>query len=93
VGINSAIREELQLYSQLDLEFDYSKRLPERENIFEFISWINSLCFRGNDRDALKEEVKTYLTAQSSPLNSTIFFFRASIIYGAAGLFNCVSRC
>jgi hypothetical protein len=37
--------------------------------------------FSRDDWDILKEKVKTYLMAQSSALNSTFFFFCASIVY------------
>jgi hypothetical protein len=41
--------------------------------------WLNGSFFSGDDQDILKEEGKTYLTAQSSPLNSTIYLFHLHI--------------
>jgi hypothetical protein len=64
----SAICEGQQLYSQFKSLTISNVKL----DTFECIVWLNGLFFSGDDRDILKEEVTTYIMAQSSPLNSTI---------------------
>ncbi len=59
--------------SQPDVEFDNVKR-HATSYIFECIFWFNGSFFSGGGRDILKEEVKTFLMAQSSPTNLRIFF-------------------
>jgi hypothetical protein len=53
-----------------DSKFDIFKQHLKRE----CISTLISSYFSGDGRDILKEEVKTYLMAQSSTLNLTFFF-------------------
>jgi hypothetical protein len=56
---------------------------PDKRNIFEFTSWLNiGSFFSGEDREILKEEVKTYnILARLSPLDSTIIF-HLLVVYG-----------
>jgi hypothetical protein len=63
---------------QSDLKFGNFKRQPKR-NVFESIFWLNGSFFRGDYRDILKEEVKTYLMTHVPPLNSTIFISSAHL--------------
>ncbi len=55
------------------LEFKYFKRHPKLV-IFKRIFWLNGSFFSRVDWDNLKEEVKTYLMAQSLPLIPWQFF-------------------
>jgi hypothetical protein len=64
VGFDSAISEGLQLYSQIS-DLTISNGSLNRISLYAF-SVVS-------DQDVLKEEVKAYLLAQSSPLNLAIF--------------------
>ncbi len=60
---------------QTALKFDYFKQRSECD-IFECTSWLNDSFFSSDDQVILKEEVKTYLIPQSSPLNLILFHLR-----------------
>jgi hypothetical protein len=69
---------------QRGLEFENFK-LRLKSGIIKCISWLNDLFFGGYDRGFLKEDVKAYLMAGMSPLNSPTFFLLlsfTSIVYG-----------
>jgi hypothetical protein len=52
------------------LEFDNFE--PRHKNgVLKYISWLNGLFMRGDDRGFLKEGVNTFLMAPRSPLNTS----------------------
>jgi hypothetical protein len=66
---------------QPDLEFDDFK-LHSNRAISDCIRRFNGSNFSSDDRGILKEEVSTYLMAQSSLFNSKFFFICISVVYG-----------
>jgi hypothetical protein len=72
---NSAINEGLQLYSPIqNLTISICTLFGISSNAF---SGLMVRLISGDDRDILREEIKTYLIVQSSPLDSSIFFSSA----------------
>ncbi len=56
---------------------------PAQIGVFKWISWLNGLLFGIDDRGLLKEVVKSFLMAPTSPFNSPNYFpVFASIVYG-----------
>ncbi len=56
------------------------KRQPKpKRNLFACIYWLKSLLFSIAGRYIPKEDVKTYLMEDRSPLNSTIFVSSAHV--------------
>jgi hypothetical protein len=59
--------EELRLYILWFRNGHFKPRLES--GIFKCISWLNGSFFGGEDQSFLKQGVKTYLMAPTSPLN------------------------